>query len=1055
MLDNNEKYKGIVAWFVYNPVATNLLMFSLILIGVFSFIQVEKSLLPEFNSSSIQIQAVYPGASPTEVENGVIFKIEEAIQERNIVGIQQVESKAQESLATISIEVDGDSDIDKVASEVKIALDSVDSFPKDVENPYIEKRVQNIPVMNVQIYGSGLDELQMKKLANQIKNEFIAAGVSKVVFYGNRDSQIAIEVSEDTLRKYNLTLNQIAQSISAHSIDLPAGKLSSERGDIALRAVGKAESISEFNNIPVVTTTDGRRILLREIANVKEDFEDITSRNTFDNKRSIGMGIFAVSGEDFLEISKIAKEYVQEKQQEMPANISIAYWGETDKLLEGRLNMMYSNLAIGTLLVFIVLSLFMNFPIAFWVMVGIPVCFLGTYFLLPFAGVTINMISLFGFILVLGIVVDDAIIIGESVHTYISKEGVQTENTVIRGVKRVATPAIFGVLTTMCAFLPTIFTSGKWANFPAACGYVVLFSLLFSIIESKLILPAHLAHGNSFTRLLDIKWQDRLQQAVNKKLQNFIDTKYRPFLHIALKNRYVTASVFIAALVMIISLLMGGYIRYIMSPDVPSDYIRASLSMPRGTPEASVEKAQKDIIAALYRVDEKYKEEHGHSFIKHKFEYLISTSSRTTIELVHTDKIKTTPREISEQWEKEVGTIIGAKTFIISDAQEDDVGIAAAIAYKISAENAEQLYAISKEIAGILKQYDGIQSVTDGVPENMDEIQFKLKPNAESLGVSFASIATQVREAFHGAEAQRLQREDEELRVRVRYPKEERVSLSNFNELYIRTNSGERVPLQTVADFEIKPAKVEKTRINGKPALILQAKVDKLRVEPQKVSTDLELNVFPKLKEKYPSFKFSLAGGTKDDQTMERELFIGFILALIGIYALLAIPLGSYTQPLIIMSVIPFGVIGAILGHIFMGLTVSMMSIFGIIALAGVVVNDSLIFVDFINDARKKGVGKHASIVQAGGERFRAIMITSLTTFFGIMPILMETDLQAQFVIPMATSLGFGIIFATVITLVLVPCLYLILNDLSIMKNKLLGNSQLSEDETPETVIAS
>ncbi|CAH0990895.1 Multidrug resistance protein MexB [Sinobacterium norvegicum] len=1022
------QHRGIIAWFVGNPVAANLLMFFIIVVGLYGAVSIKKSLTPEFEINAMNIVVPYPGASPAEVERGVIFKIEEAI--KDISSIKRVASVANDSMARVNIEIVEGYDINQVLNEVKIAVDAISSFPKQAERAVVSKIDPSWQAIQLQIYGPALTESAAKTLADEMKRELLATtDIARVKVYGTRDYEVAVEVSESVLRRYGLTLGKIALAIQRASVDLPAGAINTANGDVRLRVSGQAYRQQDFEQIELLVFADGTRLLLGDIATIKDGFVEATGSALFDETYSVALAVYAVGDQDLVVIADQAKAYVTAKKQTLPPGVTIDYWADSTYYLDGRLSMMVKNLAIGALLVFITLGLFMELSIAFWVMIGIPVCFLGTFIMLPLVGVSINMISLFGFILVLGIVVDDAIIIGESIHSTMLTDG-DSHSSVIMGAHKVATPATFGVLTTICAFLPTLFMSGTLANFPAACGFVVIFCLMFSLIESKWILPAHIAHRKqSLFRWVRSERHQRLQTKCNAHLQRFVVEKYQPFLHRCIAERYTTLAAFIGIFILTIGMMGGGWVRYVMHPDSPNDYVSAQLEMMQGTNELKTVEAVNHIKQAIRQVEQRYLTETGSdkSFIKHFFNY--SADGRIgffMLELTKQEERSVGSLEIVEQWQQQVGEIIGAKVLTFS-AVDDQIG--EDIAYNLVSDDPVQLRAAAAELTAQLKGYSGLSNVQNGIGDQISEIDLAIKPAAQAVGLSLFDIGSQVREAFYGREAQRVQRGFDEIKVMVRYPEQQRQSLSNLENMTIRGDGGDEFPLLSVAELDSTMSEATITRINGLQAAQVTAKADKTVLEPSVVNNAIINVFFPELFQRYPAVDYQLDGSTQESEVMERELFVGFGLALLGIYALLAIPLRSYTQPIIIMSVIPFGLIGAVVGHALMGVTVSMMSIFGIIALAGVVVNDSLIMVDHINRRVKGGEAIDVAVVGAGKLRFRAIVLTSLTTFFGVLPMLLETSVQAQFVIPMAISLGFGIVFATVITLLLVPCLYMILSD--------------------------
>ncbi|ROS05304.1 multidrug efflux pump subunit AcrB [Sinobacterium caligoides] len=1024
----DDSRKGIIAWFANNPVAANLLMIFTVIIGIYSAMTIKKTLAPEYNSRSVSVVMAYPGANTAEVERGVILKIEEAI--KDIESIDSYDSMALDSLVRMKIDVADGYTLDETLAEVKTAVDAVTGFPQGAERAVVAKMDQQWQAIQLQLYGPGLNENNGKWLADQMKRELLAnTDIASVMIYGTQDYEVAIEVPEQELRRYGLTLAAVKHAVQQASVDISAGSIKTENGEIRLRANAQAYRQHDFEAIELLAFDDGTRLLLGDIATVKDGFKEARDVAMFNDTYSIALAIFAVGPQDLVTIASQAKAYVAEKKQQLPPGVELDYWADTTYYLQGRLDMMLKNLAIGALLVFIILGLFIELNIAFWVMLGIPVCFLGALAMLPLVGVSINLISLFGFILVLGIVVDDAIIIAESVHSSILKQG-DSLSSVISGAQRVATPATFGVLTTICAFMPTLFISGSMANFPAACGFVVLFCLLFSLIESKWILPAHLAHRHSgLSRWIKSEHQQRLQVRCNALLSKFIEQKYLPFLRVCIRERYTTMAVFVAIFILTIGLMAGGWIRYVMTPDSPNDYVEAKVEMVRGTSEQKTMAAMQRIKQAISEVEVRYLEREGveQSFIRHSFNHTSDGRIGSfMLELSKQEERIIGSQEIVDQWREAVGEIVGAKQLSFSAVDDRPGGD---IAFNLVSDDAIQLRAAANELEKKLASYDGLSDITNGIGGQMTEVALSIKPSAQALGLSMSDIALQVRQAFYGVEAQRIQRGADEVRVMVRYPLQQRESFASLENMTIRNGSDE-LPLLSVVEIENTLAEAQLNRIDGQRAAQIAAKADKSRIEPQQVSNEIIENYLPQLLQKYPAVSYELDGSSQEAKTMEKELFVGFFLALLGIYALLAVPLRSYSQPVIIMCVIPFGLIGAVFGHAVLGMTVSMMSIFGIIALAGVVVNDSLIMVDFINRSIERGSTILDAVLEAGGARFRAILLTSLTTFFGVLPMLLETSVQAQFVIPMAVSLGFGIIFATVITLLLIPCLYMVLADL-------------------------
>lgn len=1028
--DKDGVRKGIIAWFAYNPVAANLLMLVIITVGLGSGLSIQRAMFPAFDIEMIWIDAPYPGAAPEEVEQGVILKIEEAIND--LEGIKRVESDSAESYGSVMIEPHEGTDLGNLMSDVQNRVDAIAHFPGEAEKPIVSQPELLFPALIVQLSGD-IGERSMKAIAQEVRRELLTyPNVSAASVVGARDYEISIEISEQLLREYHLTLGQVADIIAASSLDLPAGSVRTDNGDIMLRTKTQAYVQRDFESIVLKSFPDGTRLLLGEIANVNDGFVDGAGFAAFNGKYSLGVQVFAMGKQDIIRTADDAKAYVAEKLPQLPKGVKLDIWYDSTYYLKDRLAMMLKNLAMGALLVFIILALFLEIKLAFWVMVGIPVCFLGAMAVIhtPYIGASLNMISIFGFILVLGIVVDDAIIMGESAYSETEEHG-HSVNTVIDGVHRVATPATFGVLTTIVAFMPTLFIDGIFAAFPEACGWVVIFCLVFSLVESKWILPAHLAHSKP-TRNRLLLSIDHLQEGVNRTLRKFVDERYRPFMSLCVRNRYATLAFFISLLILSSGLIAGGAVRTVLAPDTPGEFLAVELRMSEGVPKERTLQAVRDIAVSFAEMEEEYRRETGRDerLLQHMATYTFNRiNGRIDVELSKEDERTITTREIEQRWREAVGQVHGADVFSITSAEGPELG--ADVAFDLMHNDIVTLRKAAAELEEAMRHYDGVYDIRNGVGDTADEFHLDILPEAESLGLTRLDLASQVRHAFYGAEAQRIQRGIDEVKVMVRYPEADRENVNTLNNMFIRTPNGDEIPFETVAQLDVKQGLRKATRINYQRAAEVTAEVNKKLVEPARVIADIENRIIPELKEKYPGLSYALSGAADEEAKMARSMMIGFGLALFGIYALLAIPTKSYLQPLIIMGVIPFGMIGAIFGHWVTGYPLSMMSLMGVIALSGVVVNDSLILVDFVNKAVVKGENRYEAVVRAGTKRFRAILLTSLTTFFGLIPMLLERTSQAESMVPMAISLAFGIMFATVITLLLLPCLYMILEDLA------------------------
>ncbi|MCX2975772.1 efflux RND transporter permease subunit [Candidatus Marimicrobium litorale] len=1023
--------KGIIAWFAYNPVAANLLMLVIIIVGLGSALNIQRAMFPMLDIKMIVIDLAYPGAAPEEVEQGLVLKIEEAINDLD--GIKRVESDSFESAAMMMIEPHDGIELRKLMTDIQNRVDAIQHFPEEAEKPVISQPELLFPALTLQLSGD-IGERSMKSLADDLRREILTyPSVSAASVVGAREYEISVEISEPLLREYHLSLGDVANIISASSLDLPAGSVRTENGEIMLRTMGQAYVQQDFEAILLKTWPDGTRLMLGDIATVKDGFVDAQGFAAFNGQYSLGINVFAMGKQDIIETADAAKAFVANKTHQLPDDVSLTIWGDSTYYLKGRLSMMLKNLALGALLVFIILALFLEIKLAFWVMMGIPVCFLGAMTLINTAYIdaSLNMISIFGFILVLGIVVDDAIIMGESAYAEQEKHG-HSIKSVVDGVYRVATPATFGVLTTIMAFLPSLFIQGVFGAFPEACGWVVILCLCFSLVESKWILPAHLAHSKPARNRILLKI-DGVQEKVNKRLRFFIDFRYKPFMLKCVKNRYMTLAFFLSLLILSAGLLAGGAVRTVLAPDTPGEFLTVELRMSQGVPEERTQQVVSEIAQAFSTMEENYLLEIGEEeqLLEHMATYVFDRiNGRIDVELTREDKRSISTREVEQRWRDTVGQIHGAEVFAVTSVEGPSFG--PSIAFDLMHRDFATLGKAAADFEEALRHYEGLYDIRNGVSDTTDEFHLDVLPEAESLGITRFDLGSQVRHAFYGAEAQRVQRGMDEIKVMVRYPKADRENVNALKNMYIRTPSGDEVPFQTVAQLDVKQGLIKATRINYQRAAELTAEANKRTVEPDRIMKDIETNLIPELQKKYPGLTYGISGAADEEAKLAVSMIVGFGLALFGVYALLAIPTKSYLQPLIIMGVIPFGMIGAIFGHWVMGHPLSMMSLMGVIALSGVVVNDSLIMVDFVNKAIAEGKERFDAVVDAGTRRFRAILLTSLTTFFGLAPMLLEKTAQAESMVPMAISLAYGIVFATVITLLLIPCLYMILQDLGI-----------------------
>lgn len=1038
--------KGLIAWFARNSVAANLLMLFIVVGGILAALTIRKQMFPLVETNWLQITVPYPGAAPQEVEQGITIKIEEALD--GIEGLKRVITYSNRNFSNAWLEVDTTYDTQEVLDEVKLQIDAIASFPEGMERPIVKREKFRQEVMYISLYGD-LSPKQLKVLGKKIHDEI--QGIPQVnvsSLFDGLDYEISIEVSPDKLREYQLDFRDIAAAIRNFSANMSAGQIRAQNGFISIRVENQAYDQQAFEQLPLISRPDGTQVLLGDVATINDGFVEGLQYSKFNGKNSVTLFVGASSDQSISKVADAVKDYIETKQHELPQGVALTPWVDMTFYLNGRLDMMLSNMMTGGILVFIMLALFLRLRLAFWVMMGLPVSFLGALFLMPmeWVNVTINVTSLFAFILVLGVVVDDAIVVGESASDEIERNGHSLDN-VIRGVKRVAMPATFGVLTTVAAFLPMVFTDGPEAAMSHSIGFVVIFCLLFSLVESKLILPAHLARMH-YSPPKPSNLLHKVRGKIDSGLKSFITHYYQPFLAKAIHFRYTVLMVFIGILLLSVGLFSGGFVRFIGMPQIPHDFPQINIEMRQATSEQATLDAIKAVELTLKQTDQALKAEFGAGVIAEINSDLQSrTNGQVMIKLTDPELRTLDTFQIAQRWRDAMPAIAGLKSLTISDnlfgAGRDDGDIS----FRLYGNNDQELLAAAGALKQKLASFKGVSDVNDSRQSATQEVQFKLKPLAYSLGLTLKDVASQINFSFYGIEAQRILREGDEIKVMIRYPKSQRSSIGHIEDSLIFTPAGNQVPVSEVANITLTDGVNRIRRENGKRTINVWASIDSAQAESFEVAKDIRDNFIPQLLQLYPSVASKVAGKVQEEMDSVNKQLRNAVLSLLVIFALLAVPLHSYSQPLIIMSVIPFGVIGAVLGHMLLGMDLSTMSVFGIIAAAGVVVNDSLVMVDYVNNTRKSGATIKEAVIEAGGRRFRAISLTSLTTFIGLMPIIFETSMQAKIVIPMAVSLAFGVAFATVITLLLIPCLYVILEDI---KALIPGKKPLTEQALAE-----
>jgi multidrug efflux pump subunit AcrB len=1045
-----DSRRGPLAWFASNHVASNILMVFIFVAGGLSLASVVIEVFPELDTDMITISVPYRGASPAEAEEGVCVRVEEAIA--SIEGIKRIRSTAQENLGTVTVELEEDADDRKVLDDVKAAVDRIETFPAETEKPVVAEAETRRRVITVVLHGEA-SEKTLKALSEQVRDELTAVdGISQVETAGVRNYEISIEVSEEALRRYGLSFDQVANAVGRSSLDLPGGAVKTAGGEILLRTKGQRYRGSEFEDIVVVTRPDGTQVFLSDVATVVDGFEDTDTETRFNGRRAALVQVFRVGQEGALEVANATKRYIGELEERLPAGISVDTWDDDSIILKQRIGLLLRNARLGLILVFACLALFLNFRLAFWTTLGIPISFFGGLWLLPYFDVTINMISLFAFIVVLGIVVDDAIVVGENIFEYL-EQGMKPLDAAIRGVREMAMPVTFAIITTVAAFAPLLFVSGTMGKVMRQIPVVVIAVLLASLVEALLILPAHLSgDGALFNRITRpiTGFLDGLQRRMQALLKWWVQGAYRKSLTFALEWRYLTVSIAMVALFLCVSLVAGGFLKFSFMPKVDADNMIAALTMPQGTPAAQTEAALRRMQEAAQQVAAEYDEnspEGAPSIVRHisatvgqqpsvgRRGPMSSTSSggdsshlgEVNVELLGAENRDVSSAVLLSRWRELVGEVPGAVTLTF---QSNLFSAGDAISVQLAHRDFDTLLAAVERLKGIIEEYPGTEDVADSFLAGKKELKLDLTPEGRTVGLTLSDLARQVRAGFYGQEVQRIQRGRDDVRVMVRYPEDERRSLGDIESMRIRLPDGSEVPFTTVATVDEGRGYATINRTDRRRVVTVTADVDEEAANANEINANLRREVLPRLAHDYPGLSFDFEGEQREQNESLGSLRVNFMVAQLAIFALLAIPFRSYTQPLIIMSAIPFGLIGAVLGHLLMGLDLTMLSMFGMVALTGVVVNDSLILIDLINRMRAEGATVEQAIREAGERRFRPILLTTATTFLGLTPMIFETSLQAKFLIPMAVSLGYGIVFATAITLILIPTLYRILEDI-------------------------
>jgi multidrug efflux pump subunit AcrB len=1024
-----KRIKGPISWMAEHPVPANLLMILFLVGGLCFGMNMKQELFPSFDMDRVVVTVPYPGAGPAEVEQGIILAVEEAVQ--GLDDVDEISSSAREGVGVVEIDMLAGGNLQKLAQDVKSAVDRILTFPVEAEEPRVSTISHHRRVISLVLYGDQ-DERVLHEMIEKIRDRLLQNPlITQVELFGVRPLEISIEVPQDILRTYKLTLGEIAHRLKKASVELPGGRIKTDSGELLVRMMERRDYGREFAAIPVITNNNGAEVLLEDIATVIDGFRDIDRYATYNGKRAVLIDIFRVGDQTPVEVAEVVRKLAAELQATLPPGLEVATLNDFSRIYHERLKLLQKNGCMGLILVLILLGIFLDPRLAFWVTMGIPISFLGSLLFLPGLGMSINMVSLFAFIIALGIVVDDAIVGGENIYKFHEK-GLPFIQAAVQGAREVALPVIFSIMTNIIAFLPICFVPGNIGKFFRVIPIVVITIFVISLIESLFILPAHIGHHNKNRHGRIINFILNRQRRFSHRLARLIENRYGPFLEGALKYRYITLAIGIAILVITLCYVISGRMGMTMFPKIEAEYAVATAVLPYGSSVRKTEAVQQQLINAAQRVIKANGDGRLAEGIYAEIGYAPGKVSGGHLAMV---KMFLNPpgqrtistNEVVQLWRKETGAIPGLESLVFqSDA--GGPGSGPSITIELSHRDLKVLEAAGADLAEALSYFPDVTDIDDGFEPGKEQFDFKIRPEGRSLGLTAREVANQVRDSFYGAEVLRQQRGRNEIKVMVRLPENERSYHYNLEELMLKSPEGIEVPIKTAVEITRGRAYTVIDRRNGRRVVAVTCNVTP-QSQAGRILASLKEDFLPALLNRYQGLNYGFQGRQADMAESMTTLWLGLGAAMMVIYALLAVLFNSYIQPVIIMMSIPSGIVGAVTGHIIMGYSLSVMSMFGIVALSGVVVNDSLILIDLANRRRNQGITPHKAIHFAGIYRFRPIILTTLSTFFGLAPMIFETSRQARFLIPMAISLGFGILFATFITLILVPSLYLVVED--------------------------
>jgi multidrug efflux pump subunit AcrB len=1039
--------KRVMAAFARNTVFANIVLVMIFMAGGIAVMSMIRETFPEFSLDIITISVPFPGADPEEVEEGISQKIEEAIE--GLEGVKQYTTQSSENVGTAIIEVKENYDIDDVLDRVRTNVNTISTFPVDAEKPVITELILKDPVMLLYLSGD-MSERRIKEWSEKIKDEIQQLPeISRVQIFGTRGYEINVEVSEERLREYGLTFNMVKDAIRRSSLNLAGGTIRTRGEEIRVRTMGRKYTGEALSSIVVLARPEGEIITLDRVATINDGFTEDPINALINGEPSVLLIIYKTKEEDALVISEAVQQFISQKQQQLPAGANIKIFYDNTDMLRSRISLLTKNGIIGLMIVFLVLWCFLNARLSFWGGMGIPISIAGALAILWAMGGTINMISLFGLIMVLGIVVDDAIIVGEAIYFH-RKQGKPPLKAAVDGVSEVGMPVIAAVTTTIVAFIPLFYVGGIMGKFIAILPAVVIACLVVSLLECFILLPAHLSNLpdpnasnnnlNPLTRRLEI-----VNRLTTSGMEWFIARIYTPLLSKALYWRYISFCIAISTLLLTIGLVKGGILKFEVFPEIDGFIMTSTVEFPSGTPPDVTKQAIEQIDAALLRLAKHTQTSSGDPIIEDRMSLVGQTMEEIPRSGPHLGSVQAIlldserrgvhSKDLMFKWEKEVGPIPGVKSLTFAGFGIGPPG--APIEVWLQGRDMGDILAAADDLMDRLRKFEGVFQIRSDFSPGKNEMRLELKPQARTLGLTVDDLARQIYAGYYGDEATRLQRGRDDIRIKVRYTADERSKISNLERVRVRTRNGHEVPLISVADISFASGYSTITRTDGMRRVAVSADVDTNKANANEIFSELSSSFFPQLKQRYPEINVALQGEQKKMRESLGTLFVGYPLAILGIFIIIATMFRSYAQPFVIMFTVPFGIIGAVLGHLLLGYDLSIMSVFGMVALTGVVVNDAIVLIERVNENIAEGMPFFDAILSGGARRFRAIFLTSISTVGGLAPMIMETDLQAKFLIPMALSIAAGIAFATVLTLVLVPSLLTLLSDARLLVHRL------------------